>query len=158
MNEIKNAARTFFTNLTRKLYGKPGELNINLNDEGRRLGFSFWSKIPCDDSSGIKRMRVFAFDLTMLNQQQICKRNINFLVHDSPIFDATDPRQIAIGLKEAKSYCEKNACQYICMMNSNDLEGDGFSKIISTDELKAATIRELSDDKPEHSLLGMRFD
>lgn len=158
LDEIRNAAKTFFSNLTRKLYEKPGELNINLNDEGRRLGFSIWSKIPCDDSSGIRKMRVFAFDLTMLNQQQICKRNMNFLVHDSAIFDATDPRQIAIGLKEANAYCEKNGCQYICMMNSNDLEGDEFNSIISKDELKKATVRELSDDKPENSLLGIRLD
>ena len=83
---------------------------------------------------------------------------MNFLVHDSAIFDATDPRQIVIGLKEAKAYCEKIGCQYICMMNSNDLEGDEFNKIISKDELKKATVRELSDDKPENSLLGIRLD
>lgn len=158
LDMVRKSAKDFFAHITGILYKKPGELNLQLIDEGSRLGFSFWSKIPCDDSSGIKKMRVFAFDVTMLNQQIVCNRPIDFLVHDSSIFDATDPRQIALGLKEVKEFCEKNNCQYICMINSNNAEGEEFNKIFPADQLKATTVRELSDDKPENSLLGMRFD
>ena len=158
LDKVRNSAKEFFARLTGILYTKPGELNLQLIDEGSRLGFSFWSKIPCDDSSGIKKMRVFAFDVTMLNQQRVCVRPIDFLVHDSSIFDATDPRQVALGLKEVKEFCRQNNCQYICMMNSNNAAGDEFKSIFSPEELKAATVRELSDDKPENSLLGIRFE
>lgn len=150
-------AEKCFAGLAKLLYDAKGSLNIKLLDTGRRYGFEFRPSIPYDRASGIKNIRIFAFDMTMFEQQRMLKRGIDFLVHDSLIYDGADPRQVAIALSRADGMTREHHRQYICMLNSTTIENPDFQNISPIKRDSECVKLLLSDASPEQSLLGFRF-
>ena len=99
-------------------------------------------------------MKVFCYDL-MLVDNFTKKGGINFLVHDTTMFDGVDSRQVAHALQHANAKGKKAGFQYICFFNSDSLPIDDFSDDFNIDDY----IRlRLSDKRPEDSLLGFHFE
>lgn len=155
---IWSTAEKCFADMAKLLYDAKGSLNIKLLDEGRRYGFEFKPSIPYDRASGIKNIRIFAFDMTMFEQQRILNRGIDFLVHDSVIFDGADPRQVANALAKADELARKNHRQYICMLNASTIDNPDFKGESDITRESECVKLVLTDESPEKSLLGFRFE
>ncbi len=71
-------------------------------------GYKFDVEIECTDSDGIGKMKIFCFDLMLAQLGSTTKHNVDFLIHDSIIYDGVDPRQRAHALERAAtvaSFC-----------------------------------------------------
>jgi len=79
---------------------------------------------------------------------------INFLVHDSTLFDGVDARQTAFALELAHKKAIDNGFQYICAFNSDMLPMEEFSE--DFDVQKYVRLK-LDDKEPGDSLLGFRY-
>ena len=133
------------------LYRAPGRLIINMTD----TGFKFDIEISKSGSDGISKMKIFCFDLAIL---QFCIRrdlSIDFLVHDSEMYDGVDSRQRAAALERAREVTEKTDTQYICTLNSDMVPYDDFRE--GFDFNKFVRCR-LTDGEASGTLLGIVFD
>lgn len=144
-----NALRLFSEN-SEALYKVPGRLMIDISDTGYKFGV----EIPGSPSEGIGKMKVFCYDLMLITFLRQRGLGLDFLIHDSTIFDGVDPRQRAHALERAAELSEKNNFQYICALNSDMLPTSDFST--DFDYSKYVRLR-LTDTDPSGSLLGMRF-
>ncbi|MXZ50905.1 MAG: DUF2326 domain-containing protein [Rhodobacteraceae bacterium] len=139
-----------FNESSKFLYDEPGEFVINISDKGYRFNVD----IPGGNGSGIKKMIVFCYDLMVMCMQKILERKIDFLVHDSIIYEGVDERQIAHAIEQAAYKAKEYDFQYIMTINSDMVpysdfhDGFNFNNYI---KLK------LSDDEESGSLLGIRF-
>ena len=140
-----------FEAFTRYLYGKAGTLNIvPENDE-----YSISVDMEKGGSEGVRMMGIFCFDLALLKNQSRFHREISFLVHDTPIFDAVDGRQRALAIELAAREAESIHGQYICTMNSDKVPQKEFPSGFDFD---ASVVLRLSDAKTADSLLGIHFE
>lgn len=105
-----------FSETIGNLYGRPASITVDVDD----LGYKFSIKVSGSSSSGITKMQLFAFDLTLMEQSR-WNRHPHFLIHDSTVFDGVDPRQIAGALNLARTTVERAGAQYIVTMNTNDI-------------------------------------
>ena len=80
--------------------------------------------------------------------------NVDFLIHDSIIYDGVDPRQRAHALEQAATVTEQNNLQYICALNSDMIPTKDLSPGVNLDQY--IRVR-LTDKEPAGSSLGMRF-
>lgn len=80
---------------------------------------------------------------------------INFLFHDSTIFDGVDSRQTAHALEHAHQKAMESGFQYICAFNSDMLPTSDFSKDFNIQKFVRLT---LNDQDPKDSLMGFRFN
>lgn len=132
------------------LYNESGNLIIDVSDNG----YSFDVEIPRSSSEGVGRMKIFCYDLMLV--ELFSKRDkINFLVHDSTIFDGVDSRQVAHALEYAHKTGIEDDFQYICAFNSDQLPTEYFSegfKISDFVRLK------LHDKNPQDSLMGFKYN
>ncbi len=117
-------------------------------------GYKFDVEIECSDSDGIGRMKIFCFDLMLAQLGSTTQHKVDFLIHDSIIYDGVDPRQRAHALERAAVVTEQNNLQYICALNSDMIPTDDLSAGFDLD--KYVRVR-LTDKDPAGSLLGMRF-
>ena len=133
------------------LYRAPGHLVIDTTDSG----FKFNIEISKSGSDGIGKMKIFCFDLAIL---EFCARrglSIDFLVHDSEMYDGVDSRQRAAALERASEVAARTGTQYICALNSDMVPYDDFREGFAFDE----HIRcRLTDGEPSGTLLGIVFD
>ena len=99
-------------------------------------------------------MKVFCYDLMLVNK--FTQSNmIDFLVHDTTMFDGVDSRQVAHALEHANAKGQGAGFQYICFFNSDSIPYEDFSENFDVDSF----IRlRLSDKRPEDSLLGFHFE
>jgi uncharacterized protein YydD (DUF2326 family) len=138
------------------LYDDPGYLIINTSEKGsiKENAFSFGVDIPRSNSEGVGRMKLYCYDLMLVD---IFSRNneIDFLVHDSTMFDSVDSRQVAHALEHAHKKGVDSNFQYICTFNSNLVPATDFSEEFNINDF--VRLR-LSDKNPENSLLGFRFE
>jgi uncharacterized protein YydD (DUF2326 family) len=138
------------------LYDNPGNLIINTSEKGsiKENAFSFGVDIPRSKSEGVGRMKIYCYDLMLVD---IFSRNneIDFLVHDSTMFDSVDSRQVAHALEHAHKKGIDSNFQYICTFNSTLVPTTDFSEEFDINNF--VRLR-LSDKKPENSLLGFRFE
>lgn len=112
-----DAVAARFDRMMQDLYGVSGVLTAEVDD----LGYKFSIKVATASSSGVTRMQLLCFDLTLMAEGVRSSQHPGFLVHDSVIFDGVDPRQVAAGLSLARKTASQSGCQYICTMNSNDV-------------------------------------
>ncbi len=133
------------------LYRAPGHLVIDTTDSG----FKFNIEISKSGSDGIGKMKIFCFDLAIL---EFCARrdlSIDFLVHDSEMYDGVDSRQRAAALERASEVAARTGTQYICALNSDMVPYDEFHEGFAFDE----HIRcRLTDGEASGTLLGIVFD
>ncbi len=143
------AIETFNEN-SQKLYNETGNLTISVSDKGK---YDLDVDIPKGNSEGVGKMKIFCYDLMLV---KLFSHNdmIDFLIHDSTIFDGVDSRQVARALEHAHQIGDENNFQYICTFNSDNLPTDELSdKTI----IENATRLTLHDKDPKGSLLGFEF-
>ncbi len=139
-----------FNENSEALYEAPGELIIHVGDNG----FSYDVEIDKSGSDGVDKMKIFCFDL-MLLQSRREHEGIDFLIHDSIIFDGVDSRQRARALERASAVTGALGKQYICTFNSDMVPGADFSKDFDFDRHVKL---HLEDGDPSGSLLGISFN
>lgn len=139
-----------FNENSNALYHAPGNLVINISDSG----FRYNVEIKRSGSQGIEKMKVFCFDLMLSQLWSESKGRIDFLVHDSIIFDGVDSRQRALALERAAEVSSQCGTQYICMLNSDMIPRSDFREGFRFDDYVRLT---LTDADPSGSLLGMWF-
>ncbi len=149
-------AVTGFNENSLALYNEPGDLIINISEKGvvKENAFKFDVQIPRSNSEGVSKMKIFCYDL-MLVDIFSRRKNINFLVHDSTMYDAVDSRQRAHALEHAHEKAIESGFQYICAFNSDMLPMGDFSDDFNIKDYIRLT---LSDKDPKDSLFGFRFD
>ena len=149
--DIWNTPVRFFNDNSQALYQSPGHLVIDIGS----AGFKYDVEINRGGSEGVGKMKVFCFDLTLLQLMPMRDNPIDFLIHDSGLYDGVDSRQSALALERACEVSEKNNTQYICTLNSDMVPRDDFSVGFEFDKYVRLT---LTDREPTGSLLGFRFE
>ncbi|MCK4618733.1 MAG: DUF2326 domain-containing protein [Desulfobacterales bacterium] len=140
-----------FNDNSQALYETPGKLVIDIGD----TGYNYRVEIKRSGSEGIDKMKIFCFDLDLLQLQLQTPGKMDFLIHDTLMFDAVDPRQRARALERAEQVTSASNAQYICTMNSDMVPRSDFSEGFDFDRYVRLT---LTDKNPSSSLLGIRFE
>ena len=96
---------------------------IDIDDTGYR----FDVEIAGSPSEGISKMKIFCYDLMLIAFARQRGLGMDFLIHDSTIFDGVDPRQRAHALELAAAMAQKYGFQYICTLNTDMVPVDDFS-------------------------------
>ncbi len=143
-------ALSFFSDFSEQLYKSPGRLVIDIDDTGYR----FDVEIAGSPSEGISKMKIFCYDLMLIAFARQRGLGMDFLIHDSTIFDGVDPRQRAHALELAAEMAEKYKFQYICALNTDMVPSNDFS---SGFDHKGSVRLRLTDTDPSGSLLGFRY-
>jgi uncharacterized protein YydD (DUF2326 family) len=137
-----------FNEKMRQLYGKDAALSVSVDDDG----YKFAVKASGTGSTGVDRMTLFCFDLTLLEEGITTGHHPDFLVHDSTVFDGVDPRQRAGALQFAQAMVAETGGQYICTINSNDVPDEVFTQ----DWFREGIVRTVLDTETG-GLLGVEF-
>lgn len=108
-----------FDALIRSLYGRGGALTVKVDDDGYKVML----KVPASASTGVSKMKLFSYDLTLLAESE---RRVHpkFLIHDSVVFDGVDTVQTQTALETVEGLAaapENPNFQYIVMLNSNEV-------------------------------------
>ncbi len=149
--EVWSTAVRLFNENSQALYESPGRLVIDIAD----TGFKFDVDIERSGSEGIGKMKIFCFDLMLLQSTRGKPNAIDFLIHDSTLYDGVDSRQRALALERAHHISTAIGAQYICTMNSDDIPMADFSKGF---DFSHHVRRTLTDRDPSGSLLGFHFE
>ena len=147
---IREAAVRWFNENSQALYRSPGTLVIDVGDRG----YDYRTEIDRSRSEGVERMQIFCFDLAVLQLQKHLGRGMDFLIHDSLMFDPVDTRQRARALERAHRVTSEIGAQYICTLNSDMVPEKDFSEGFDYEQF--VRLR-LSDESPEGRLLGIHF-
>jgi len=131
------------------LYGESGSLIIDADEKG----YSFDIKIPKSGSDGVDKMKIFCYDLTLLEIHSKMN-NINFLIHDNNIFYGVDERQVANGLQYINEKSRENNFQYICTLNSDKIPYNEFPTNFNMEDY---IVRKLKDSDASETTLGFYF-
>ncbi|TGN49936.1 DUF2326 domain-containing protein [Paracoccus liaowanqingii] len=148
--EIRSKALGLFSEFSESLYKAPGRLVIDIGD----TGYKFDVEIAGSPSEGISKMKIFCYDLTLISFARERGLGIDFLIHDSTIFDGVDPRQRAHALELAGTMATQYGFQYICTLNTDMVPAKDFSADFDFESL--VRLR-LTDTDPSGSLLGIRY-
>lgn len=148
--EVWTQALTLFSDFSEHLYKAPGRLVIDIDDTGYR----FDVEIDGNQSEGISKMKIFCYDLMAICFARTRGLGIDFLVHDSTIFDGVDPRQRAHAIELADEMSRKYGFQYILTMNTDMLPVADFTTGFDFAPLVKL---KLTDTDASGSLLGIRF-
>lgn len=149
--EIWSEAVRLFNEHSQALYKLSGKLVIDVGD----TGYKYQVDIERSGSEGIEKMKIFCFDLTILQLQMRTRAGVDFLIHDTLMYDSVDTRQRALALELAHEVTNTLGGQYICTINSDMVPFEDFSKKFEFNKHVRLT---LSDASPSGSLLGMRFE
>ncbi len=142
-----NSLINIFSDNSSYLYDVPGDLIIECSEKG----FEYNVDIPRINSTGKTKMIIFCYDL-MLLENFVDYNYIDFLIHDSNIFDGVDSRQYASALNLIYEKTTKFDMQYICMLNSDSIPKNNLK--FNTEDF---IVLELNDNAIENSLLGFEF-
>ncbi|MDQ4418837.1 DUF2326 domain-containing protein [Sphingobium sp. DEHP117] len=148
--EIWTQALTLFSDFSEHLYKSPGRLVIDIDETGYR----FDVEIDGNQSEGISKMKIFCYDLMAICFARIRGLGIDFLIHDSTMFDGVDPRQRAHAIELAEQMAQKHGFQYILTLNTDMLPTADFTQGFDHNALVRLV---LTDTDPSGSLLGFRF-
>ena len=109
-------------------------------------------------ADGINNVKIFCYDVTILKSRQ--RHRINFIFHDSRLFDGIDERQKGIMFQLVGEQFLSSQDQYIASLNENQynelkqiLPADDFARIID----RSITMT-LTDESPAAKLLGCQLD
>ncbi|PPD10326.1 MAG: hypothetical protein CTY36_00070 [Methylocystis sp.] len=143
-------ALSLFSDFSEHLYESPGRLVIDIDD----TGYKFDVEIAGSPSEGISKMKIFCYDLMLISFARQRGLGIDFLIHDSAIFDGVDPRQRAHALELAAEMSKKFGFQYVCALNTDMMPIKDFS---SDFDFESLVRLRLTDTDPSGSLLGFRY-
>ncbi|WP_207843028.1 DUF2326 domain-containing protein [Williamsia soli] len=125
-----------FGEIINDLYGRSASITVDVD----KLGYKFATKVSGSSSSGVTKMQLFAFDLTLMRESRQ-NHHPQFLIHDSVVFDGVDPRQVAGALNLANQTVEQSQGQYIATLNTNDVPAE----ILDSNWYEAAVRRVILD-------------
>ena len=140
-----------FNENSQSLYKTPGHLIIDITESG----FKYDVEINRSGSEGVGKMKIFCFDLMLLQLTAQKADRLDFLVHDSCLYDGVDERQRALALERASEITGEIGAQYICTLNSDMVPRDEFSEGFEFDKFVRLT---LTDRDQADSLLGFHFE
>ncbi|WP_347273015.1 DUF2326 domain-containing protein [Candidatus Kuenenia sp.] len=151
--------RDYFRSLSKIFYpDSVAGITIENNDGDNQLRFNIDARIESDASDGINNVKIFCYDLTILFKGH--NHNINFVFHDSRLFDGTDERQKTDIFKTVYQKFAGVGKQYIATVNQNQL--DEIKKYITDEEYKNLitqnTVLTLTDELDSEKLLGIKVD
>lgn len=149
--ELWTKAIKLFNDNSQALYRSPGRLVIDISD----AGYKYDVEIERSGSEGVGKMKVFCFDLMLNEFMRVTEKHIDFLIHDSILYDGVDSRQRALALERSHEVCSKLGTQYICALNSDMVPHDDFS---NTFEFNSRVRLTLTDREPSGTLLGIQFE
>ena len=149
--DVWSTAVRLFNEYSHVLYESPGKLVIDVGD----TGYKYQVDIERSGSEGIEKMKIFCFDLAVLRLQMQARKGIDFLVHDTLMYDSVDARQRALAFEHVHNVTAALGGQYICTINSDMVPREDFSEGFDFNRHVRLT---LSDARPSESLLGMRFE
>jgi uncharacterized protein YydD (DUF2326 family) len=154
-----NGIRDYFRNLAKEFYpNNPAGLSVKPNEGENQLLYNIEPKIDSDASDGINNVKIFCYDLTLLHKGK--NHKMEFLFHDSRLFDGIDERQKTKLFQIAWKIFSKSGNQYIATVNQNQLEE--IRKILPEQEfdniITKNTILTLTDESVEGKLLGVKVD
>lgn len=149
--DVWSTAVRLFNEHSQALYKTPGRLVIDVGD----TGYKYQVDIERDGSEGIEKMKIFCFDLAVLQLQMQARRGIDFLIHDTLMYDSVDVRQRALAFERAHEVTSALGGQYICTINSDMVPTNEFTVGFDFQQHVRLT---LSDATPSGSLLGIRFE
>lgn len=132
----------------RRLYGVRGVLTAEVDDDG----YQFKVRVTGGASSGVNRMQLLSFDLTLLEEGVESGHHPDFLIHDSSVFDGVDPRQTAAALELCFETVTNTGGQYICTMNSNDIP----EEVAKSNWFQDGIVRTVLDTE-EGGIIGVSF-
>ena len=147
-----------FSEMVLKAYNEDGYLLLEYNNsvDGKsttgRIKFS--SKIPDEESHGIKTMKIIIFDLACLFSRIRNKDKMNFLVHDGAM-TMPDNKLAKFNLIEFadKKLKELKKGQYIITTNISDFTSEQINEFYE----RGYVIKALDKSKDENRCLGVRF-
>ena len=153
------ALRDYFRGLAKRFYpNSVAGLTIKNNDGENQQRYAIDAKIESDNSDGINNVKIFCYDMTLLFKGQ--NHNINFLFHDSRLFDGIDERQKAELFRILSEEIKGSRKQYIATVNQNQLneiksylEPDQYDEIVTKN-----TVLTITDDNDSEKLLGITVD
>ncbi len=143
-------ALSLFSEFSENLYKSPGRLVIDIDE----TGYKFDVEIAGSPSEGISKMKIFCYDLMLISFARQRGLGIDFLIHDSTIFDGVDPRQRAHALELAAAMAAKHGFQYSCTLNTDMVPVGDFT---SGFDYQSLVRLRLTDTDPTGSLLGFRY-
>ena len=149
--DVWNTPVRLFNDNSQALYQTPGHLVIDIGS----AGFKYDVEINRSGSEGVSKMKIFCFDLMLLQLMPIRNIPIDFLIHDSSLYDGVDSRQRALALERSCEVSEATNTQYICTLNSDMVPRSDFSPGFDFDKYVRLT---LTDKSPLGSLLGFQFE
>ncbi|RXE56208.1 hypothetical protein ABH15_08650 [Methanoculleus taiwanensis] len=149
--DVWSEAVRLFNEHSQALYKSPGRLVIDVGEKG----YKYHVEIERSGSEGIEKMKIFCFDLAVLQLQMQTRHGIDFLIHDTLMYDSVDARQRALAFERAHEVTTLLGGQYICTINSDMVPSKDFSEGFDFQEHVRLT---LSDATPSGSLLGIRFE
>ncbi len=146
-----------FAEFARLVYPEaPAGITLHNNAGENKIRFDFDVRIEADGSDGINSVKIFCYDLAVLLMS--CNHHMDFIWHDSRLYNDIDPRQRAVLFKIAKKKTEQYGKQYVASINHDHLETmrremteDEFSDLFEGNSV----VLQLKDDGPESKLLGM---
>ena len=149
--EVLERAILAFEEISNALYEQTGSLTIDASENGPQFDI----KIQGARSKGISNMKIFCFDMMLM--QILTERGLGpgFLVHDSHLFDGVDERQIANALLVGQKLTVQLGFQYIVTLNSDSLPS---STNIGVDLDKYIVPVRLTDATEDGGLFGIRFN
>ncbi|TAJ44085.1 ABC-three component system protein [Methanofollis fontis] len=148
---VWSEAVRLFNEHSQALYKSPGRLVIDVGEKG----YEYQVEIERSGSEGIGKMKIFCFDLAVLQVQMQIPHGIDFLIHDTLMYDSVDGRQRALAFERAHEVTTSLGGQYICTINSDMVPIEDFSKGFDFQQHVQLT---LSDATPSDSLLGIHFE
>lgn len=123
-SNLIDRAIIIYEEISEKLYEDAGSFTVELTADGPTFAFP----IHGDKSTGVQDMRIFCFDMMLV---RLCHENnfpVSFLVHDSNLFDSSDPRQVRNALKVGADLAQEFGFQYIVTMNSHQMYAENESQ------------------------------
>lgn len=148
-NRIGRAVQRF-ENISSTLFEKTGLLTVENTPNGIKIDVSKQG----DKSKGIKSMQIYCFDMAMMSLLREQGQKIDFLIHDSHLFDAVDSRQVAHALVTGKALADQYNFQYIVTMNSDQIPYEYLPEGFDIDSL---IVSPRLIDTDGGGLFGFRF-
>lgn len=150
-NENLKEEISIFNKNSMQLYDMSANLVVDIDRNG-----NYKYSISREKSSeGVERMNIFCYDMMLI---EMYKKNlidgIDFLIHDSTIYDAVDSRQRALAIELAQSKSSALGFQYIFTINSDLLPLDDFSQGFDYSDY---VVCRLNDGDISGSLLGITY-
>lgn len=145
-----NDAIVTFEDLSKALLQEAGSLTVRETLNGP----DFAVEIHGSRSKGITNMQIFCFDMMLAALARSQSLGIDFLVHDSHLFDPMDSRQVATALMEGAKVAKRHSFQYLVTMNSDALPTN-FPKDFSVASHLLPV--KLTDAEETGGLFGLKF-